>query len=375
MLKGNEIIYQIFVRNYSQEGTFNSVEKDLKRIKDLGIDIIYLMPINEIGEKNRKGSYGSPYASKDYYSISKDLGTLSDLKNLIDKTHEDGMKIIVDMVFNHTAPDSILYEQHPEFYFLKNGKPGNRVGDWSDVIDLDTYREDTQEYLLGVLEYWKNVGFDGFRFDVASMIDTNFFKKARNKLGNDVIFLAEAIDDDFADYVESIGVKATPDNELFPTFDCAYNYSWYRPLEGYFLSKNNLEKVLDNINRDIKEMPSSYLRCNCIENHDCERISKLVNDEEKLLNVMNLAFLLKGCGFIYAGQEYGIKEKPDLFAKTPVNWSNKNEKVFNKYKELINLKHSYKNIDYTTCKLKDHNIEIEQIKDNHVVDFFFVEKF
>ena len=127
MLKGNEVIYQIFVRNYSVDGGFKAVEDDLPRIKDLGVDIIYLMPINEIGVKNRKGTYGSPYASKDYFSISKDLGTLKDLKSLIKKTHKLKMKIIVDMVFNHTAPDSILFEQHPEFYYKKNGKPGNEL--------------------------------------------------------------------------------------------------------------------------------------------------------------------------------------------------------------------------------------------------------
>ena len=206
MLKGNEVIYQIFVRNYSVEGTFKKVEEDLPRIKELGVDIIYLMPINEIGVKNRKGTYGSPYASKDYFSISKDLGNLKDLKSLIKKTHKLKMKIIVDMVFNHTAPDSVLFEEHPEFYFKKNGKPGNRVGDWSDIIDLDTSREDTQDYLISVLEYWKNIGFDGYRFDVASMIDLNVFKKARNKLGNEIIFLAESIDDDFAKYVETCGI-------------------------------------------------------------------------------------------------------------------------------------------------------------------------
>ena len=151
MFDTNSVIYQVFVRNYSQDGSFVYLEKDLKRIKDLGVDIIYLTPINEIGQKNRKGNWGSPYASKDYYSISHDLGTKEDLISLINKTHELGMKIILDMVFNHTAPDSVLFKKHPEFYFYKDGKPGNRIGDWSDIIDLDTSREDTQDYLIEVL--------------------------------------------------------------------------------------------------------------------------------------------------------------------------------------------------------------------------------
>lgn len=369
MLKGNEVIYQIFVRNYSVEGTFKKVEDDLPRIKDLGIDIIYLMPINEIGVKNRKGTYGSPYASKDYFSISKDLGNLKDLKNLIKKTHKLKMKIIVDMVFNHTAPDSVLFEEHPEFYFKKNGKPGNRVGDWSDIIDLDTSREDTQDYLISVLEYWKNVGFDGYRFDVASMIDLNLFKKARERLGNEIIFLAESIDDDFAKYVKTCGIHPTPDNELFPIFDCCYNYSWYRPLERYLKNRDGgIGEIIDNINRDLQYMPKSYLRCNCIENHDCERIASLTQDEEELIRLTKLSYYLKGCPFIYAGQECGINKKPDLFAKDPIDWSDKNIKIFELHKTLIEEKHDEKHIDFNICVEKRGRIVIQLIQDNDVVE-------
>lgn len=137
MIKGNEIIYQIFVRNYSKQGNFQAVQQDLDRLKDLGVDIIYLMPIHEIDIKNRKGTWGSPYAIKDYYSISKDLGTKEDFISLINATHKMEMKIIMDMVFNHTSPDSVILENHPEYYFYRNSKLGNRVGDWSDIIDLE----------------------------------------------------------------------------------------------------------------------------------------------------------------------------------------------------------------------------------------------
>ena len=122
MEKKNLVIYQIFVRNYSEEGTFKKVEEDLSRLKELGIDIIYLTPIHEIGIENRKGTWGSPYAIKDYFSISSDLGNLDDFHDLVNKTHELGMKIILDMVFNHTSPDNVLVKSHPEYYFYKDGK-------------------------------------------------------------------------------------------------------------------------------------------------------------------------------------------------------------------------------------------------------------
>ena len=336
MVKGNEIIYQIFVRNYSEEGTFQAVQKDLPRLKELGVDIIYLMPIHEIGIKNRKGSWGSPYAIKDYYSISKDLGTKEDFVSLINVTHKMGMRIIMDMVFNHTSPDSVVLEQHPEYYFYKDGKLGNRVGDWSDIIDLDTNREDTQNYLVDVLKYWVSLGVDGFRFDVASMISLDFFKKARKELGKDIIFFAESIDYDFVDYLKSMGYSSTPDIDMFPTFDLLYNYSWFRPFERYLKNEMSYEDLKTIIDEDYKYIGGKGLRIICFENHDTERISSYVNEDELKDIVLDLV-KLKGPLFLYAGQEYGVNHRPNLFEKDPVDWK-PNEKVLEIYKEAIKIK-------------------------------------
>ena len=338
MVKGNDIIYQIFVRNYSKEGTFQAVQQDLPRLKELGVDIIYLMPIHEIGIKNRKGTWGSPYAIKDYYSISKDLGTKDDFISLITTTHKMGMKIIMDMVFNHTSPDSVILEKHPEYYFYRNGKLGNRVGDWSDIIDLDTNREDTQTYLLDVLKYWVSLGVDGFRFDVASMISLDFFKRARNELGKDVIFFAESIDYDFVNYLKSLGYSSTPDIDMYPTFDLLYNYSWFRPFERYLKNEMSYENLKEIINEDYKYIGNKGLRVICFENHDTERIASYV-DENKLKEIVLDLTKYKGPLFIYMGQEYGVKHRPNLFEKDPVNWE-PNNKVLEIYKEAIKIKKS-----------------------------------
>ena len=336
MIKGNEIIYQIFVRNYSEEGTFQAVQKDLPRLKELGVDIIYLMPIHEIGIKNRKGTWGSPYAIKDYYSISKDLGTKEDFASLINTTHKLGMRIIMDMVFNHTSPDSVVLEQHPEYYFYRDGKLGNRVGDWSDIIDLDTNREDTQNYLVDVLKYWVSLGVDGFRFDVASMISLDFFKKARKELSKDVIFFAESIDYDFVDYLKSMGYSSTPDIDMFPTFDLLYNYSWFRPFERYLKDEMSYENLKTIIDEDYKYIGDKGLRVICFENHDTERIASYVNEDE-LKNIILDLTKLKGPLFLYAGQEYGVDHRPNLFEKDPVDWK-PNNKVLEIYKEAIKIK-------------------------------------
>ena len=336
MILGNEIIYQIFVRNYSEEGTFQAVQKDLPRLKELGVDIIYLMPIHEIGVKNRKGTWGSPYAIKDYYSISGDLGTKEDFILLINATHKFGMKIIMDMVFNHTSPDSVVLEQHPEYYFYRDGKLGNRVGDWSDIIDLDTNREDTQNYLVDVLKYWVSLGVDGFRFDVASMISLDFFKKARKELGKDIIFFAESIDYDFVDYLKSMGYSSTPDIDMFPTFDLLYNYSWFRPFERYLKGEMSYENLKAIIDEDYQYIGNKGLRVVCFENHDTERMASYVN-ENKLKEIVLDLVKLKGPLFLYMGQEYGVNHRPNLFEKDPVDWK-PNTNVLEIYKEAIKIK-------------------------------------
>ena len=337
MLKGNEVIYQIFVRNYSFEGTFEKVQEDLPRLKELGVDIIYLLPIHEIGIKERKGTFGSPYAIKDYYSISSDLGTLDDFKSLVNEAHGLGMKIILDMVFNHTSPDSVIMDQHPEYYFYKNGKPGNRVGDWSDIIDLDTHREDTQNYLVNVLKYWASLGVDGFRFDVASMVDFAIFKKARDILGKEIIFIGESVDPGFAKYLIQIKDYYTPDIEMFPVFDGLYNYSWFRVFGQFIKKEVSYQELLNAINEDEKLLSGRGLRINCMENHDNDRVAYYLEDKNLEL-VANLFATIKGPLFLYMGQEYGIKHKPALFEKDPVIWK-KNNRVLEIYKKAIKIKH------------------------------------
>ena len=365
---GNEIIYQIFPRNHSKEGTFKAIEKDLPRIQELGVDVIYLMPIHEIGVINRKGTYGSPYAIKDYFSISKDLGTKEDFIDLVNATHKLGMKLILDMVFNHTSPDNVLVESHPEFYIYKNGKLGNRVGEWSDVVDLDTAREDTQNYFLEVLKYWVSFGVNGFRFDVASMIPLSFFKKAREALGKDIIFIGESIDFDFANYLKDQGECTTPDQEMFPTFDSLYNYSWFNHFERFIKGVEDLSSLVDALNKDEESLADKGLRVNCIENHDRERIAAIAN--RQMYELISFYSYIRGQLFIYAGQEYGIEHRPDLFEKDPINWI-KNDTYLDMYKKAIEEKKKQKDnykIKQRFAKLNSTTIEVAKYLNRQVID-------
>lgn len=355
----NEVIYQIFVRNYSKEGTFLAIQKDLDRIKRLGVDIIYLMPIHEIGVKNRKGTWGSPYAIKDYYSISFDLGDLTSFKNLIKAIHDKGMKVIMDMVFNHTAPDNELLINHPEYYFYRNGKTANKVGDWSDIIDLETKDDKTQEYLLGVIEYWVHVGVDGFRFDVSSLIPLSFFKKLRERFGKRLFLLSESIDPDFVRYAKSIGIDVTTDDELAPYFDVLYNYNYFRDLEHYLKGEAPLKNLVDALNDE----QNKYNRICCLENHDTKRIYDLVHhDKERLLSLLRFSFTLKGCPFLYAGEELGTDKNVPLFEKDPIDWSVIDHDINQEIKSLIKAKKKEKAIKQQTFKLIDEStIEIATV--------------
>ena len=159
----NAVIYSVYVRNHTQEGTFRALEADLPRIRALGTDIVWLMPIHPIGVEGKKGSLGCPYANRDYRDVNPEYGTMDDFRHLVDAIHAQGMKCIIDVVYNHTSPDSVLCHEHPEFFHrTAEGKFGNRIGDWADVIDLNYDAPGLWEYQIESLKVWAGI-VDGFR--------------------------------------------------------------------------------------------------------------------------------------------------------------------------------------------------------------------
>lgn len=209
----NQMMYQVFVRNYSPEGTFKKVEERLDEIKALGTDIIWLMPIHPIGTVKRKGSLGSPYAISDYRAVNLEFGTMEDFKSLVKEIHARGMKCIIDVVYNHTSPDSLLSKEHPEwFYHKEDGSFGNRVGDWTDIIDLDYGNRDLWDYQIETLKMWAEI-VDGFRCDVAPLIPLEFWLKARAEVETvrpGCIWLSESVEPGFITYMRGRGITALP---------------------------------------------------------------------------------------------------------------------------------------------------------------------
>ncbi|WP_026666538.1 alpha-amylase family glycosyl hydrolase [Butyrivibrio sp. FC2001] len=318
----NQMMYQIFVRNYSSEGTFAKVEEDLDRIKALGTDIVYLMPIHPVGAKNRKGSLGSPYAISDYRAVNSEFGTLEDFRSLVNSIHEKGMKCIIDVVYNHTSPDSVLAKEHPEwFYHKEDGSFGNRVGDWSDIIDLDYSNEDLWDYQIETLKYWAEI-VDGFRCDVAPMVPVAFWERARKEVTEvcpDCIWLAESIEYEFLTHLRGRGITAHSDGEIFGAFDISYDYDIYPYLSGYLCGKNPISKYVEGLNRQEVIYPDNYVKMHFLENHDQTRAHFLIPDEKELRNFTAFLFFQKGVSFIYAGQEFGASHLPSLFDKDTIS--------------------------------------------------------
>ncbi len=323
----NTFIYQIFVRNYSKEGTFKKVEEDLDRIKDLGVDYVYLLPIHEIGEEQRKGKLGSPYAIKDYYSINHEYGTLEDFEDLVAAVHSRGMKVMMDIVFNHTSPDSKLIHEHPEYFYRNSdGEFANRVGDWWDITDFDyTKDKGLWRYLIDNLLYWTKKGVDGFRWDVASFLPLEFLEQAHEEvleINPDSLFLSESVHGHFLRFIRNEGFECLSESEIFQVFDMAYDYDVHDYFLDYTYGKISLNEYLKEIIRQDEVYPKNYIKMKNLENHDNLRLAGLVDgDPVKIDAWTSFLFFTKGATMIYAGQEKSAKHTPTLFDKDTVDWS------------------------------------------------------
>ncbi len=318
------IIYCIYVRNHTVEGTFEAILTDLQRIKDLGTDIIWFLPIHPIGEVKKIGSLGSPYAIQNYKEVNPEFGTLATFKTLIDAIHRFGMKVMMDVVYNHTAHDAIYTESHPEFYYQKDGQFGNRVAAWADIIDLDYNNKSLWNEQIDALLMWTQLGVDGFRCDVAPIIPMDFWRAARQeieKLNPELILIAETVHPSFIEEVRNLGYYMASDSETYEVFDICYDYDTHGELLNYFRGGATLEKVMDKKRAQETIYPDNYVKLRYLENHDMPRSADLIKNPE--LHKMWTAYMFfeKGATLLYAGQEAGDAHLPSLFEKDPVNWT------------------------------------------------------
>ncbi len=314
----NQVIYSVYVRNHTPEGTFRAVIADLDRIKALGTDIIWFLPIHPIGIKGKKGSLGCPYANRDYRTVNPDYGTLEDFKALVDAIHEKDMKCIIDVVYNHTAPDSTLSKEHPEYFYHKpDGSMGNHVGEWSDVVDLDYSCKELWAYQIDSLKMWAGI-VDGFRCDVASFVPVEFWCQAREAceaVRPGCIWLAETVHSGFGLMSRQMGLYSANDYDMFEAFDMEYDYDVREVFDRYLKGETNLSNYIDVINFQECAYPANYNKMRCLENHDQPRICSFVKDSLALENFTAFLYFLKGATLLYAGQEFCCDQVPSLFEK------------------------------------------------------------
>lgn len=318
----NQVIYSIYVRSHTEEGTFRAVEADLDRIRALGTDIIWLMPIHPIGVQGKKGSLGCPYANRDYRTVNPEYGTMEDFCHLVDEIHARGMKCIIDVVYNHTSPDSVLFAEHPEFFYRRpDGRPGNKVGDWTDVIDLDYTVPALWDYQIESLVMWAKL-VDGFRCDVASFVPLEFWCKARaavEQVRPGCIWLAETIHRSFGNLARREGIYAVRDVDAYEAFDVEYDYDIRETFDRYLRGEAPLSSWLDRLNDQEAVYPENYNKLRCLENHDQPRIRSFVRDEASLRSFTALLYFLKGTTMLYGGQEFGDAHQPSLFEREPID--------------------------------------------------------
>lgn len=320
----NLVIYSVYVRNHSEEGTFAGVEKDLDRIKDLGTDIIWLMPVYPIGKKNRKGSLGCPYAIADYRGVNPEYGTREDLEHLAEEIHKRGMKLMMDIVYNHTSPDSWLSRNMPDFFYKKaNGSFGNKTGDWGDVIDLDYRNRDLWEYQIETLCQWAKIA-DGYRCDVAPLVPVEFWieaRKAVEKVKPGFIWLAETVEPCFIRDNRRLGQVGQSDGEMYQAFDMEYDYDIWGFRDQYLEGKISLDMYVQILNQQHIAFPDNYVKMRCLENHDQRRAKAAVPNESDLLNWTAFMFFQQGSALIYGGQETENNHTPSLFDIDKVDWN------------------------------------------------------
>jgi cyclomaltodextrinase / maltogenic alpha-amylase / neopullulanase len=303
-------IYQIFVRSFSPSGDLNGVTARLDDLHKLGVNILWLMPIHPYGQLKKKGSLGSPYAVRDYYAIDPPLGTKDDLHRLVLEAHKRQMKVIIDIVANHTSWDSVMMA-HPDFY--KKDKEGHVTYpyDWTDVAALDYSNPKLRRYMTAVLLYWiKDFDLDGYRCDAAAEVPTDFWEQARKELDQvkpDIMMLAEA-----------------QKPELLRTaFNIDYAWPMLHTVDDIEMNGEPATKVKEMIEQQDALFPKGALHMRMSDDHDELRATTRYGFPGAIA-ASALMFTLDGAPLIYNGMEVGDSTQsraPALFEPQKIFWS------------------------------------------------------
>ena len=250
------VIYEVYLRSFSKEGTLKALEGRIPELKQLGVTVLWVMPIHPTGIINRKGSLGSPYSVRDYYAVNPEFGTLDDVKSLVHTVHQQGLKMIIDLVANHTAWDNPMLMKHPEWYTHNaSGKIIPPNPDWTDVADLNYDNPELRTYMIAMMKYWvQDIGIDGFRCDVAELVPTDFWETAEKELESikPVLMLSEG---------------SLPEHHL-KAFDITYSWNVYDVFDKVLGGSTPATIFHDLLKTESHQFPKGSLRMRFNTNHD-----------------------------------------------------------------------------------------------------------
>ncbi len=323
------VIYQLNTRQFTKEGTFAAAMEQLPRLAELGIDIIWLMPIHPIGEKNRKGTLGSPYSVKDYRAVNPEFGTFEDFRAFVDAAHALDMKVILDWVANHTAWDHPWVETNPEWYerdWSGDFRP-TPWWDWSDIIDLDFSHPELRREMADAMAFWvREADIDGFRCDVAGYVPLDFWETVRVELEaiKPVFMLAEWDQRD-------AHVRA---------FDATYAWGWNNAMHAIAMGEADTGALYGYYSGNESAFPRDAYRLMHVSNHD--QNSWEGAQFERFGDALKPAIVLSvtgdGIPMIYNGQEAGNEKRLEFFEDDPIAW--REHPIGDLYKTLFALKKS-----------------------------------
>lgn len=302
-------IYEVNIRQYTPEGTFNAFAQHLSRLKQLGVKTLWFMPVTPIAQKNKKGSLGSYYACSDYTSINPEFGTMDDFKSLVSQAHEMGFKVILDWVANHTGWDHHWTKEHPEYY-LKDPATNDflRASGMDDIIELDFSNPELRKEMTEAMKFWvKECDIDGFRCDLAFWVELDYWLEARPQVDaiKPLFWLGEYDELEKPEYGKA--------------FDASYSWSWMHRTEDFFKKQLPLD-TLTGLLRQYDELGDTTMRAWFTTNHD--ENSWNGTEFEKYGSMFKalavFSFTWNGIPLLYSGQELGNTKRIDFFDKDAI---------------------------------------------------------
>ena len=317
-------LYEVNLRQYTPEGSFNAFAAHLPRLADMGVQILWFMPITPISLTGRKGTLGSYYACSDYLSVNPEFGTLDDFRKLVRQAQDLGMKVIIDWVANHTGTDHVWTRTHPQFYKKNAAGEFYDTHGWDDVIDLNYYDQPMRRMMIEAMKFWiDECNIDGFRCDMAHLVPRDFWQQARSALNplKPLFWLAE-----------------TEDLHYLDVFDCCYAWRWMHATERYFRKEADLRSLVQLLSIYEKEFPEGTLPLFFTANHDENSWNgtefEKYGDAARLLAVFS--FTWHGMPLIYSGQELPNHKRLKFFDKDEIEWTDQVE-LHDFYRSLIRL--------------------------------------